>query len=181
MSVIYNSGVYLIGVNASGTTALASDLLSGKTAVSNGTGTQQVITGTMTNSGTISETYSLPINGTYTYTFTNNSYADGGTITVNQSITTKGVQTYTISQSDQVISANVYLSGAQTIAAITFKETTNYVPSTSNQYIYGGQYLNGNQTILGSTNLVSSNIRSGVSIFGVAGSLVDYQSGQVDF
>ena len=127
MSVIYNSGVYLIGVNANGTTALASDILSGKTAVSAGTGKQQVITGTMTNSGTITVTYSLPINGSYTYTFTNNSYTDGGTIKITQSISTKAAQTYYISQSDQVISAGQYLSGAQTIAAVAFKETTNYI------------------------------------------------------
>ena len=43
------------------------------------------------------------------------------------------------------------------------------VPTTYNQYIYSGNYLSGNQTIQGDSNLISSNIKSGVSIFGVYG------------
>ena len=55
-------------------------------------------------------------------------------------------------------------------SGITKKAAATYTPSTSNQTIASGQYLNGVQTIKGDANLVASNIKSGVSIFGVAGS-----------
>lgn len=45
------------------------------------------------------------------------------------------------------------------------------VPGTASRTIAGGQYLGGTQTIQGDTNLVSANIRKGVSLFGVAGSM----------
>ncbi len=43
-------------------------------------------------------------------------------------------------------------------------------PGTSDKIIASGRYLAGTQTIQGSANLVPGNIKSGVSIFGVAGS-----------
>ena len=56
-------------------------------------------------------------------------------------------------------------------ASVTTKGATTYTPSTSNQTIASGTYLTGTQTISGDANLVASNIKSGVSIFGVRGSL----------
>ena len=44
-----------------------------------------------------------------------------------------------------------------------------FTPTTSNQTIPIGKYTTGIQTILGDTNLVASNIKNGVSIFGVTG------------
>ena len=55
--------------------------------------------------------------------------------------------------------------------SIPTKGAASYKPGTSAQTILSGQYLTGNQTIQGDGNLVAGNIRSGVSIFGVAGSL----------
>ena len=43
-------------------------------------------------------------------------------------------------------------------------------PGTANKTIASGKYLTGTQTIKGDANLVAGNIKSGVSIFGVAGS-----------
>lgn len=51
------------------------------------------------------------------------------------------------------------------------KPAATYTPSTTDQTITAGQFLSGAQTIKGDTNLIAANIRSGKSIFGVAGSL----------
>ena len=53
---------------------------------------------------------------------------------------------------------------------ITSKGAQTYTPKTVSQTIAKGQYLSGNQTIQGDENLKASNIKSGVSIFGVSGS-----------
>ena len=54
---------------------------------------------------------------------------------------------------------------------ITSKGAQTYTPKTVSQTISSGQYLSGNQTIQGDENLKASNIKSGVSIFGVDGNL----------
>ena len=50
------------------------------------------------------------------------------------------------------------------------KGAQTYTPTTTNQTISSGRWLTGAQTIKGDANLVASNIKSGVSIFGVSGS-----------
>lgn len=51
------------------------------------------------------------------------------------------------------------------------KGSATYTPGVSDQIISSKQWLKGSQTILGDVNLVSSNIKSGVSIFGVVGTM----------
>lgn len=63
-------------------------------------------------------------------------------------------------------------SGTKYTGNIASKSAQTYTPTTSDQTITAGQYLSGAQTIAGDPDLVAGNIRSGVSIFGVAGSLV---------
>ena len=53
---------------------------------------------------------------------------------------------------------------------LTTKGAATITPGTSDQTIASGQYLTGAQTFKGDANLVAGNIKSGVSIFGVAGS-----------
>lgn len=62
-------------------------------------------------------------------------------------------------------------------SGVTKKSAATYTPTTSDQTITSGQYLNGVQTIKGDSNLVAANIKSGVSIFGVAGSYTGSGSG----
>lgn len=65
-----------------------------------------------------------------------------------------------VNSSGQLITGTIPSKGAQT-----------YTPKTVSQTISSGQYLSGNQTIQGDGNLIASNIKSGVSIFGVSGNL----------
>lgn len=67
-------------------------------------------------------------------------------------------------------------SGSAIVGSIPSKSAQTYTPGTSNQTIAASQYLTGTQTILGDANLVASNIKDGVSIFGVNGTY----SGSVD-
>lgn len=87
------------------TNAVASDILSGKKAVSKG----NLLTGTMSNRGAVSG--SLAVNGTYVVP---EGYHNGSG-RVRQNIATKGAQTYTPGTSNQSISSGVYLTGSQTI------------------------------------------------------------------
>ena len=56
-------------------------------------------------------------------------------------------------------------------ASVTTKGSATITPGTSNQTIASGTYITGTQTILGDSNLISSNIVSGKTIFNVQGSV----------
>ena len=62
------------------------------------------------------------------------------------------------------------LSSVQVNAISPTKGAQTFTPKTYNQTISSGRWLTGAQTIKGDANLVASNIKSGVSIFGVSGS-----------
>ena len=62
-------------------------------------------------------------------------------------------------------------------ADVPRKTAATITPSTSNQTIAAGQYLAGAQTIKGDGNLSAGNIKKGVSIFGVTGTLETGSSG----
>ena len=92
----------------------------------------------------------------------------------------KGV---TPSESQQVITPDDTYDGLSKVtvgaisktyvgSGVTKKSAATYTPGTSDQTIGANQYLSGAQTIKGDSNLVAGNIRSGVSIFGVTGTVV---------
>ena len=64
-----------------------------------------------------------------------------------------------------------YVKGEKVTGTISSKSAATYTPGTSNQTIAAGQYLAGAQTIKGDANLLADNIKKGVSIFGVTGTL----------
>lgn len=90
-------------------------------------------------------------------------------------------KTVTPSTSSQTVTADSGYDGLNTVTVnaipstyvkpTSTKAATIYTPTTSNQTIAAGTYCSGVQTIKGDANLVAGNIKSGVSIFGVAGSL----------
>ncbi len=87
------------------------------------------------------------------------------------------LSTPTLNTNTGVVTAGVSTSGYLSTSAtktlqLTTKSAATYTPGTSDQTIVSGQYLTGAQTIQGDTNLVSENIISGKSIFGVSGSVV---------
>ena len=67
------------------------------------------------------------------------------------------------------------LSSVQVNAISPTKGAETFTPNTQDQTISSGRWLTGTQTIKGDANLVASNIKSGVSIFGVSGSLDAYK------
>ena len=117
---------------------------------------------------------------------------DDITITANSTTNPISLQTKTVSptESQQTVSADSNYDGLSSVtvnaisstyvgSGVTKKAAATYTPTTTAQTISAGQYLQGAQTIAGDSNLVSNNIASGVSIFGVQGSLsfVNYYTG----
>ncbi len=68
------------------------------------------------------------------------------------------------------IPAGYHNGSGKVTQSVTTKTAATYTPGTTDQTIAAGQYLSGTQTIAGDADLVSGNIKSGVNIFGVAGS-----------
>lgn len=112
-----------------------------------------VASGSATAPGTISGTSASVSTGTNVLTLTK-------TVSVTPSVTAGYVSAGTAGNASVSLSATVTTKAAATIT-----------PGTSNQTIASGTYLTGAQTISGDANLVAGNIKSGVSIFGVSGSM----------
>lgn len=93
--------------------------------------------------------------------------ADAAVATPTVSVSTAGLITASVSQGAG------YCAGGSKSATkqLSAKAAQTYTPGTSNQTIAAQQYLTGAQTIKGDSNLVASNIKSGVSIFGVSGTM----------
>lgn len=78
----------------------------------------------------------------------------------------------TATANDILSGKTAYVNGQKITGTIASQAAQTITPGTSNKTIAAGKYLSGTQTIKGDSNLISSNIKNGVSIFGVAGNYV---------
>lgn len=115
--------------------------------------TKSVSSGSATAPATISGTSASLSTGTNTITLSK-------TVSVTPTVSAGYVSTGTAGN-----------SAVSLTASVTTKAAATLTPSTSDQTIAAGTYLTGAQTIKGDADLVASNIKSGVNIFGVDGSL----------
>jgi len=115
--------------------------------------TKAVASGSATAPASISGTSASVSTGTNTLTLSK-------TISVTPTVT-----------AGYVASGTAGNSSVSLTASVTTKAAATYTPTTSDQTIAAATYLTGAQTVKGDANLTASNIKSGVSIFGVAGSL----------
>ncbi len=177
----YHNGAGRVSANSlasqTGATAVAADILSGKTAYVNGS----KVTGNIPSKAA----------ATYTPGTTNQEIAAGQYLSGKQTIKgdanlvagkiKKGVSIFGVSGSftedatavagDILNGKTAYVNGSKITGNIPSKAAATYTPSTTNQEIAAGQYLSGKQTIKGDANLVAGNIKKGVSIFGINGNL----------
>lgn len=64
-----------------------------------------------------------------------------------------------------------YVNGQKVAGSMPYYNQKTFTPANYDQYLYPGYFLNGLQTIKGDPNLVAGNIKKGVSIFGVIGTM----------
>ena len=77
----------------------------------------------------------------------------------------------TAAAAGQILSGySAWVDGTEVKGSISSRAAQTITPTTTNQTIASGVYISGTQTIEGDADLVSGNIKSGVSIFGVSGS-----------
>lgn len=81
-------------------------------------------------------------------------------------VSSSGLITASATQTAGYVSAGTKSATKQ----LTTQAAQTITPGTSDKTISSGRYLTGTQTVKGDSNLIASNIKSGVSIFGVSGS-----------
>ena len=179
-------------------TANAANVLAGTYIVTN----QGRIQGTMKNNGNVAGTistkdgsYTIPIgyhSGSGTVKISDTEKAKiipanikkgvtilGQTGTCEAGTTTSGTDTTdaTASASDIRSGKTAYVNGRKLTGTIPNQAAQTITPGTTDKTISSGKYLSGTQTIKGDSKLVASNIKSGISIFGVTGTYTGSSSG----
>ena len=191
------------GTDTSNATATDDKILSGYTAYVN----DMLVTGTMVNHGSVSE--SLYAGGSYTIPegFHNGNgkvtvvslaeqtnatavttdilsrktaWVNGSLVT--GSMTDRGAASHTLTANGSyTIPAGYHNGSGRVTQSLATQGATTITPGTTNKTACAaGRWTTGTVTVQGDANLKSSNILKGVTIFGVAGSLIGYPSGPTD-
>ena len=153
-------------IDTSDANATTNDMLSGKTAYVDG----QKITGNISSKSSSDLTASDA-----TVTAPAGYYSTAATKTIDSGSTT--LNTPIITSTGVVIATATVTAGYQAasterkIMQLDTQAVQTITPGTTNQIIAEGKYLIGAQTIVGDANLIASNIRRGISIFNVTGTL----------
>lgn len=166
--------------------AVAANILSGKKAFVNGA----LVTGSIASKG--AQTYTP---GTADQTITSGQYLSGNQVISGDADLVSGnirsgVNIFGVAGAAAVVSTSdatavaadmlsgktAYVNGTKITGTIASKGVATITPGTSNQTIAAGQYLSGIQTILGDTDLIAANIKNGIDIFGVVGTMLGFQA-----
>lgn len=165
------------GIDTTDATASASDILDSKTAYVNGekiTGT--IPTKTSTDVSISDATVTIP-SGYYASDVTK-TVATTEQTTPSISIDANGKITASATQTAGFVGAGTKTATKQ----MTVQSAKTITPSTSRQTaVASGVYTTGAITVAGDSNLVASNIKSGVTIFGVTGTYDNYNDACIDF
>lgn len=111
------------------------------------------------------------------------AYANGEKVTGTIPSVTQATPSISVSAAGKITasatqSAGYVSTGTKSATKqLTTQAAQTITPGTSDKTIASGRYLTGPQTIKGDANLVAGNIKSGVSIFGVAGTYEGSGSG----
>lgn len=154
-------------VTTTDATASAGDLLSGKTAYVNG----NKITGTIstkTSSDLTASGATVTVPSGYYASSASKSIATATQATPSITVDANGLIIASATQSAGYVASGSKSSTKQ----LSTQNTKKITPTTTEQTaVSSGVYTTGAVTVAGDANLISGNIRSGVSIFGVNGSL----------
>lgn len=85
----------------------------------------------------------------------------------------------TATENDILSGKTAYVKGVKVTGEIQSQAAQTITPGTTDKTIASGKYLSGTQTIKGDSNLKAENIKKGVSIFGVSGSLEESSGTQL--